>query len=193
MIDDNRRVLPAERGVGCIAGVLAVPTMVPMTALVGALVKGGKVTRAVALPLIFILFLITAIVLLPYFLILRLLGKAGLVRMQLPPSCNVIHREPGSCRLDLMVPQDDRETAASMLKAVVERIASAADVAVDADGEIELVAQTEHGREAALKLTFANLATLEAQIYVDQGNFNAEILVTGDERCIDAAMPPQSA
>ncbi len=192
-MSDDRRLLPAERGLGCIGGMLAVPTMVPMAALVGALVKGGKLTRVVTLPLIFILFLITAIVFLPYYLLLRLLGKAGLVRMKMPPSCTVIYREPGSCRLDVTVPQDDRETAAKMLHDIVERIAFASGIDVDADDEIARVTRTEYGRGDELKLTFANMATLEAQIYVDQGHFNAEIVVTGDERCIDAAVPPQSA
>lgn len=90
---ERPRILPAERALGCAGSVLAVPTLLPMMPLVASLVKGGRVTRFITLPVIFILFLIITIVFAPYYLLVRLLAKAGLVRLKMPASCVVVHRE----------------------------------------------------------------------------------------------------
>lgn len=90
--------------------------------------------------------------------------------------------------MQLMVPHDERETAAEMLHDIVGRIAAAAGTDVEDSRQhiVPLAHHTGYGMSDELKLAFAD-AVLEAQIYVERGNFNADITVTGDERCVDAA------
>jgi hypothetical protein len=168
-----------------------------MAALLGLLVPGDRrrspfvqrMISALVFPLLVLLALMAMVVFLPYWLLLQVLGKTGMVRLKMPPSCRVVLREEGFCRLDVMVPEEDREVAVTMLTAIVLSVAEAAE----AGGEearrafARAARSLEYARSEHLEFPFGDAARIAADLYVDQGSFNAEVSVEGSERCVSAA------
>ncbi len=80
----------AERTLGRIGAILALPTMLPMAALMGLVNKvhakrtwAARIVTPFLYLLVFVAFLIICIVFVPYGIVLRLLMRLGIVRM--PP------------------------------------------------------------------------------------------------------------
>lgn len=177
---------PAERALGCTGTLIAVPTLAPMAAVVSALVRGERasplvrrITFAVTIPLIVVFFLCSMILFLPYFIALQLLGRAGLVRLKMPASCTVTGEGPGFTRLSLIVPEDERETAARMLREIAAKLSAVAGFEpANLDHEIDRVTSLDYGRNTELRLRFSDEVTLEGEVYVDQGSFNADLTAT---------------
>ena len=81
-----------------------------------------RALAAVCGVLVFPLFVIAIIVFIPYFVMLQLLAGLGLVRRQLPPMLAVAFARQDYWRLDLSVPEKQREIAEEMVKDLRKRV-----------------------------------------------------------------------
>lgn len=207
------RTKPAERTLGWIGFLLALPVLAPVAAIAAALQrmsqsKGGwqRTASKVLAFALFPLFLIVIVVFIPYSVLLWLLSAVGLVRRHLPPTLIPVVEGHHSgtetfWRLDLVVPQQKPEVAAEVFADLVsrtlERLGETKLIvrppesevsAADAPGRIESwVRALRYGSQAEWWYLIAGgKARLHSVWWVDQGTISAEISVEGDPGEVDA-------
>ena len=108
---------------------LALPALTPVVGATMVLARWSKSDRiwqralaAVCAVLVFPLFLIAVILFIPYFVVLQILAATGLVRRELPPMLAVVIRREDYWRLDLTVPEKQRQLAEQMVDELRKRV-----------------------------------------------------------------------
>jgi len=122
---------PAEQALGCVGGILSLPALIPVFGATMGLARWSKSDRiwqraiaVVCAVLIFPLFLIAMIIFIPYLVLLEFLAGLGLVRRELPSMLAVVITREDYWRLDLTVPDEQRELAEEIVAELRERVSA---------------------------------------------------------------------